>query len=78
MLIFSLSLKLFFWVPLISFALTLLMKYAVVGEKEMTNKTVNVRTRDNVVHGEKTVQQLIDHMTKLKAQRAINDDSSEF
>ncbi|CAI8006495.1 Threonine--tRNA ligase 1, cytoplasmic [Geodia barretti] len=50
----------------------------VVGEKEMTNKTVNVRTRDNVVHGEKTVQQLIDHMTKLKAQRAINDDSSEF
>ena len=51
---------------------------AVVGEKESTNKTVNVRTRDNVVHGEKTLQQLIDHMTILKTQRTINDDSSEF
>jgi threonyl-tRNA synthetase len=50
----------------------------VVGEKESTNKTVNVRTRDNVVHGEKTLQQLIDHMTILKTQRTINDDSSEF
>ena len=25
---------------------------AVVGEKEQTHKTVNVRTRDNKVHGE--------------------------
>lgn len=43
----------------------------------MTNKTVNVRTRDNIVHGEKTPQQLLDHMTRLKTERT-HDDSSEF
>ncbi len=31
----------------------------VVGDKELENKTVNVRTRDNEVHGEKQVDQLI-------------------
>jgi len=31
----------------------------VVGDKEAENKTVNVRTRDNVVHGEKKVDDLI-------------------
>ena len=52
--------------------------HTVVGDKEMTSKTVNVRTRDNVVHGEKTVQQLLDHMKKLKTERSHDDDSSEF
>ena len=51
--------------------------YTVVGEKEMTSKTVNVRTRDNIVHGEKTLQQLLDHMTKLKTTRS-RDDSGDF
>ncbi len=27
----------------------------VVGEKEMENKSVNIRTRDNDVHGEKSI-----------------------
>lgn len=49
----------------------------VVGEKEMTSKTVNIRTRDNIVHGEKTLQQLLDHMTKLKTTRSC-DDSGDF
>lgn len=43
----------------------------------MTNKSVNVRTRDNIVHGEKTLQQLLDHMTKLKATRSL-DDRGDF
>ena len=30
----------------------------VVGDQEVTNKTVNVRTRDNEVHGEKSVNDL--------------------
>ena len=30
----------------------------VVGEKERENRTVNIRTRDNVVHGEKTIQEV--------------------
>jgi threonyl-tRNA synthetase len=31
----------------------------VVGEKEKTDRTANVRTRDNVVHGEKKLEELI-------------------
>ena len=50
---------------------------SVVGEKEMSSQTVNVRTRDNIVHGEKTLKQLLDHMTRLKATRS-RDDSGEF
>lgn len=37
----------------------------VVGEKEQTSGSVNVRTRDNAVHGEKTVVQLL---SELKAE----------
>jgi len=40
----------------------------VVGEKEAEDKTVNVRTRDNVVHGEKPVQQVIEELKQLAAQ----------
>jgi threonyl-tRNA synthetase len=32
----------------------------VIGEREVQNKVVNVRTRDNVVHGERSVEALID------------------
>ncbi len=35
----------------------------VVGDKEEQNKTVNVRTRDNVVHGEKKVDILLTELT---------------
>lgn len=38
----------------------------VVGEKEETNKTVNVRTRDNEVHGEKTLDQLLSQFRELE------------
>ena len=36
----------------------------VVGEKEVNNKTVTVRTRDNKVHGEKKVKPFIDELLK--------------
>lgn len=36
----------------------------VVGEKEAQNGTVNVRTRDNVVHGEWSMQKLKDALTE--------------
>lgn len=44
----------------------------VVGEKELNDKTVNVRTRDNVVHGAKKVDDLIEQLVeevKEKKQR---------
>lgn len=33
----------------------------VVGEKESSNKTVNMRTRDNKVHGEFTLEAVLDY-----------------
>ena len=36
-----------------------------VGEKEMTSETVNVRTRDNKVHGEKSVTAVIERFREL-------------
>ncbi|XP_014256412.1 threonine--tRNA ligase, cytoplasmic isoform X2 [Cimex lectularius] len=42
----------------------------VVGEKEKVNKTANVRTRDNVVHGELLLPDLIKKLTKLKDSRS--------
>lgn len=48
-----------------------------VGEKEETNKTVNVRTRDNQVHGEHLLDELVVRLHQLKKSRA-NDDSKEF
>ena len=49
----------------------------VVGEKEEQNKTVNVRTRDNVVHGEMSVEAVVDIFKKLASSHA-NDDKSQF
>jgi threonyl-tRNA synthetase len=34
----------------------------VVGNKEMDNETINVRTRDNIIHGEKKLTEFIDVM----------------
>lgn len=39
------------------------LRFIVVGEKEQANTTVNVRTRDNKVHGEHAVSDVI---TKFK------------
>jgi len=46
----------------------------VVGEKERSNNTVNVRTRDNKVHGEFSVEAIIDKFTELTKSRVINSE----
>ncbi len=51
--------------------------HAVVGEKEETNKTVNVRTRDNTVHGEFPLKEVVPRLLRLK-QSCAQDDSKEF
>ncbi|XP_046278248.1 threonine--tRNA ligase 1, cytoplasmic isoform X2 [Marmota monax] len=42
----------------------------VVGEKEKTSGTVNIRTRDNKVHGERTVSETIERLQQLKQSRS--------
>jgi threonyl-tRNA synthetase len=42
-----------------------------VGDKEQENKTINLRTRDNVVHGELTVKELLAGMEKENAEKAL-------
>lgn len=44
----------------------------VVGEKEKTSNTVNVRTRDNKIHGERTVEECIERLKQLKSTRSQN------
>lgn len=44
-----------------------------VGEKEVNRETVNVRTRDNIVHGEVTLKRLEERLVELKESRAIED-----
>ncbi|KAL1110247.1 hypothetical protein AAG570_008324 [Ranatra chinensis] len=46
----------------------------VVGEKERNSNTVNVRTRDNVVHGEMSLEIFINKIKGLRASKAINSD----
>ena len=43
----------------------------VCGEKEMENGTVNVRTRDNEVHGEHRVEDIVDVLLEEKDTRAL-------
>ncbi|XP_032635667.1 threonine--tRNA ligase 2, cytoplasmic isoform X2 [Chelonoidis abingdonii] len=43
----------------------------VVGEKEKANNAVNVRTRDNKVHGEILVTSAIEKLTQLKKSHAL-------
>ncbi|XP_020767496.2 threonine--tRNA ligase 2, cytoplasmic [Odocoileus virginianus] len=44
----------------------------VVGEKEETNNAVNVRTRDNKIHGEISVTSAINKLKNLKQSRTLN------
>ncbi|KAF3695525.1 Threonine--tRNA ligase, cytoplasmic [Channa argus] len=44
----------------------------VIGEKEKTSNTVNVRTRDNKVHGERSVKECIERLKQLKDSRSRN------
>merc|ERR1712008_671485 len=46
----------------------------VVGEKESSNKTVNVRTRDNKVHGEFSLEAVLDKFQELAEQRILNSE----
>ena len=43
----------------------------------MTNKTVNVRTRDNKVHGELTIDALLEKFSKLKKDRVLKSEEME-
>lgn len=44
----------------------------VVGEKERNNTTVNVRTRDNKVHGEHTVLHVIERFKHFSTEKSAN------
>ncbi|KAJ7994942.1 hypothetical protein DPEC_G00254760 [Dallia pectoralis] len=44
----------------------------VVGEKEKLTNTVNVRTRDNKVHGELSVSEVLSRLALLKGSRCLN------
>uniref|UniRef100_A0A3Q0SB28 threonine--tRNA ligase n=1 Tax=Amphilophus citrinellus TaxID=61819 RepID=A0A3Q0SB28_AMPCI len=46
--------------------------FILVGEKEKTSNTVNVRTRDNKVHGERSVEECIERLKQLKTSRSRN------
>jgi len=46
----------------------------VVGEKESSNKTVNVRTRDNKVHGEFTLEAVLEKFKELAEQRILKSE----
>uniref|UniRef100_A0A2P2HX70 threonine--tRNA ligase n=2 Tax=Hirondellea gigas TaxID=1518452 RepID=A0A2P2HX70_9CRUS len=48
----------------------------VVGEKEKLGGTVNVRTRDNKVHGEHKIQDVISKLAALKENRVYNWEDS--
>lgn len=49
---------------------------SVVGEKELASETVNIRTRDNVVHGEFSVREVAERFQKLKDTRVLNSEDS--
>jgi len=46
----------------------------VVGEKEEEAKSVNIRTRDNVVHGTFTSDETIVKLSKLSRLRSKTDE----
>lgn len=50
--------------------------FAVVGEKEKTAGTVNVRTRDNIVHGEFSLSDVITKFLDLKNKRVLASEET--
>jgi threonyl-tRNA synthetase len=46
----------------------------VVGKNEVDNRTVNVRTRDNKVHGEFTLDAVLDKFQELAVQRILKSE----
>ena len=51
---------------------------SVVGEKEQANGTVNVRTRDNKVHGERSLEQIKKIFGELAEKRILNWEEFSF
>ena len=49
-----------------------------VGEREESNGTVNVRTRSNVVHGEKTIPDVVRHFRELREKKTADDARKEW
>lgn len=54
----------------LNWTLSIYLISTVVGEKEKENKTVNVRTRDNKVHGEHGIDHVISRFTHFKTSRS--------
>jgi threonyl-tRNA synthetase len=54
-----------------------MLMIAVVGEKELQNQTVNVRTRDNKVHGEHAVTHVLERF-KFFSESKIVDPEEKF
>merc|ERR1711997_148239 len=50
----------------------------VVGEKEQQNGTVNIRTRDNKVRGEKSLDQVKELFKELSDKRILNSEEYGF
>lgn len=50
----------------------------VVGEKEKENGTVNIRTRDNKVHGERSIDQVVSLFNTLSKERILNSEEYGF
>ena len=48
--------------------------FLVVGEKERDNETVNIRTRDNKVHGERSMDQVKEMFKVLAKERILNSE----
>ncbi|CAL1546784.1 unnamed protein product [Lymnaea stagnalis] len=44
----------------------------VVGEKEVANKTANVRTRDNKIHGEHSIDHIVSRFQYFNDSKAID------
>lgn len=68
----SAQILIFFFLVFIFSYLHSALSDKVVGEKEKASNTVNVRTRDNKVHGECSVEECIKRLTELKASRSRN------
>ncbi|KAK2721840.1 threonine--tRNA ligase 1, cytoplasmic-like isoform X2 [Artemia franciscana] len=49
----------------------------VVGEREKASGTVNIRTRDNIVHGEQSVDEVINRFNRLAKER-VKDSEVQF
>ena len=54
------------------------MIFLVVGEKEQQNGTVNIRTRDNKVRGEKSLDQVKELFKELSEKRILNSEEYGF